>query len=944
MLTRSSSSFCKPTPLCPQAFRNTDASCSDDAQFLDPASWTLLQQLWQQGQGFVVLLSFAGKVGQDECGPLTQSLAKTSDGFVECDRVHRIVLAPLESNAVMELVEGIFGAEGYTIEDNSVYERMLSISGGNPLYIYELCRAIVDKASTTKRQRQSILSRSDFGALLKDFHTARVEEVIFYRFDQLTAQCQMILKMAAIACSGGSAFTVAMLQAMLADRDQLDALKVFGDDGSSRMIIKEISAILEKDEFLKISQSSRRNSMADSQLEPNLSSLSRDLLEDFEDDGDDSTGLEHACFDFKIVLERETIYGLMLEDQRESLHDRVAAFLETENTFKDRETAITSADLYEEGFHWEKAAVWGSAMTCYYRSAIKLDALGAFEEAFQRLAAAYRMLTALRKEAGILEDLETPRQFTLQDVIGELKVAIDNNSIDAWDAPKIFNWSREDLSRVFGADSALLDVGLNVSLRLAQSSFTLTTNATITSRLYEDALLMIMLTWSYECAIDPAQPITSTVGYFGLQEPQVVFPILSGIATMFRTHRLADDSQQTNEATMYRLIMTMAESSPDYAIHRMQGMCLLHSLHSESFNFTLCSELAASVGGMYATEEHSPQLVKWYGNDRVPYTLARDATLQKLRGDFCASDKAIKVLLGMLPKLKHLHSLGILALPLSGVLTAIGRVSEAQEVYEFYYNTEQMRDGYSFFRDINPLYVEYLKTVLAEDSPLAVGEMSSLQTRVVGREFLHVTGRPLLYDAVNSMTVGVEFVCAELLKALSTRWLLFAATLEGAEQPEALRKIRDLLLVAQEYATLSASATADTNRSVFSHAMGLLSQASTAHCLKLVCLRINDADTQQVVAAYETTARGALEALISIGTKNKLPFLTLWAAIYTERMGLAMDHLQLQQQAMIAILAVNTDCSVEEVSAELLRLFPALERSSVWWNLRREEGEEVPVV
>ena len=55
-----------------------------------------------------------------------------------------------------------------------------------------------------------------------------------------------------------------------------------------------------------------------------------------------------------------TIYNLMLDEQKEYLHDRVASYLESLLTIKENKVieSIYAAELYEEGFHWEKAKMW----------------------------------------------------------------------------------------------------------------------------------------------------------------------------------------------------------------------------------------------------------------------------------------------------------------------------------------------------------------------------------------------------------------------------------------------------------------------------------------------------------------------------------------------------------------------------------------------------------
>ena len=101
---------------------------------------------------------------------------------------------------------------------------------------------------------------------------------------------------------------------------------------------------------------------------------------------DSAESLSKQFFDFKIRLEQSTIYDLMLDDQKQALHERVATYLEMQSLQRPNGT-LSSTELYEEGFHWERATGWSSAMGCYYRSAMIHDELGAFQESFLHLTA-----------------------------------------------------------------------------------------------------------------------------------------------------------------------------------------------------------------------------------------------------------------------------------------------------------------------------------------------------------------------------------------------------------------------------------------------------------------------------------------------------------------------------------------------------------------------------
>jgi hypothetical protein len=61
-------------------------------------------------------------------------------------------------------------------------------------------------------------------------------------------------------------------------------------------------------------------------------------------------------------MEQSAIYDLLLDEQKESLHYRVASYLEQAmKNFGDSahssQSIFQSTDHFEQGFHWEKAKV-----------------------------------------------------------------------------------------------------------------------------------------------------------------------------------------------------------------------------------------------------------------------------------------------------------------------------------------------------------------------------------------------------------------------------------------------------------------------------------------------------------------------------------------------------------------------------------------------------------
>eukprot|EP01040_Poterioochromonas_malhamensis_P022231 gene22231-26988_t len=227
--------------------------------------------------------------------------------------------------------------------------------------------------------------------------------------------------MASVACASGTSkgFSLEMIATMLKGNyeafggDFLDAVvDVFFEAEETKRIMKTLSvlvkSLIDAGEFLKIVHGRNRGSFSSSEKSIDIRPPTIDDLMALEPEALSAENAEDKIyeeykdmfFDFKIGLERNMIYELMLEEQKESLHDRVATFLEKNNTVREHRMMLSSNDLLEEAFHWERAKVWTNALTCYYRAATILEGLGAFQGSYRYYASGFRCFTSLQKVRG----------------------------------------------------------------------------------------------------------------------------------------------------------------------------------------------------------------------------------------------------------------------------------------------------------------------------------------------------------------------------------------------------------------------------------------------------------------------------------------------------------------------------------------------------------------
>ena len=714
-----------------------------------------------------------------------------------------------------------------------------------------------------------------------------------------------------------------------------------------------------------------------------------------------AAALARMNFDFKIRLEQSTIYDLMLDDQKQALHERVASYLEHQAAERVRnDIPLTSTELYEEGFHWERATGWSSAMSCYYRSAMLLDEVGAYQDSFLHLTAAYRMLNAMRTDAGVTEDFQfAPASF--QAIFSHGKVS-ENENIHAL--------KKSDIVRIFGGDSALLELGLNVLLRLAQSSFSLSDSPEVTSKLYEDALQLIMLTWNWKDALalnqdlgaklgldtslddlDPSavpartpmrspgklsrskthQSDFSDMGSFGLQDPTIVFPILAGIAALYRNKKLQDDKERTKESMLYDLSLVLARTSPAYLPHLICAMCLQRTLIFELGRVKESLTMTDGIVSMYSEHEHAATLIKAYGNNRVPYTIMMHVQLLRTVGYLTKSTVMLNAVLNSIPMMTHLHSVGITVYPVVSVMLLEGSQRVALEVFCNYLELERERGGgFNFFKEANPLFLEALEVASAYETFTTDKDLSvyiahsqtaaslDIEWRVLNKEFLSAdrSSRSLLYDSLSSFGTSVEHCCG-LLLLLKARMTSKRIEMRREERQALVWKY---LFTALEYENFHISCCMEVDQTgqevpidklVFSHFSSLVTKACIlalmAHYDSEISNNPAPASTStdapsvaQISIDREeamTEATAALQCVEQIGVSKGYHFITLHAGVYLEILGIDTRRgKQLQVQALDAMQKLNGAADFAQAFDGIIAAFPILERFKIKYTLRDE--------
>jgi stress-induced morphogen len=215
----------------------------------------------------------------------------------ESDTFQRVILHTLDKPASRALLADFFELYNMTDVDEGVYEKMYELSGGNALYATELAKGVVQKRAVLLDTSSSIPSLTK---LLAEMRTVRVEEIVYYRFDQLNADWQIVLKLAAAASSNGAPFSIPMLDYLI-KRDKY--FRKADDEAVDLYFI--INAMLAANEFIYMKN-----------MSPWVPIVDRGSAhEDF-----DVEVMQKLFMSWNFAMEQRAIYDLLLDEQKQSLH------------------------------------------------------------------------------------------------------------------------------------------------------------------------------------------------------------------------------------------------------------------------------------------------------------------------------------------------------------------------------------------------------------------------------------------------------------------------------------------------------------------------------------------------------------------------------------------------------------------------------------------------
>lgn len=976
----------------------------------------------------------------------------------ETQRYLKIELFALSQTEIRNMVCDIFKVSATCTDEGSpeyidptVFTKIYTMSGGNPLYAVEIAKAMLHNLEAMEHQaHQERLAQAQasgaehdadmyssepdkkkFSELLVHFNgfsINRIDEIICYRFDQLDSISQYFMKVASVACCYSKSFTLQMITYMMdnsTEDDEIDGkstkYSTFGDESVVSHAATDIAwilfSILKSNEFIRIKENLGVNlkssisssgmpsfsANADDHESPQEKALKsfRMTVSNAEVGNFEASSLSLFEFEFCVELEQSVIYGLMLNDQKAFLHCKIANYLRNRalekgqggpirrpsvalNGVGELEAKQDIAELIEEGNHWKEAGKFDNAMCCYYHSSCVLDTLGAAEEQIQHLLHAYNNFNSMRTAAGIIvDDNRDPTEFPeLMKVRNVAPVTRRRQSVSSSRSPANANPTKliselkaSDLFHIFNGDSDVMEVALNVMVKLG----VVLTDMEVVCRLFDEALQIIILiigshsssSSHHHINVHGSSPTTSSPTSnsptaaggaileelendlhkhtsmkkhkFEFKNPKICFPLLSTIIEMFKTGAIPDDNR-AKISSIVALYVHVAMSDESLKAFYIRGLCLVRNLHCESRRIHEMCTISKEIRESYKVEQHSHELTKYYLFDLIPHTLVANIQVLDFTGDIEQLNIYVHLVHSILPKIKHLNTLGLAAISLISTAVAFGKKSVGYEICVQYLAFERKSRTIGYFQDLFLLYKEYCICSIQYDKCLQASSVAnhshknhnklnfSLYETAYNAELLesimdgsYMSQHELRkYAYIGTTYFHPEYVCAQIcfLKAKSIMRLDVTA---NHVLPENRDEVMRYLLRAFEYNSIVLKKTSAVVFFLYSQIASHLLQAE----ILLFLYKCQDANTPITPASaqYKQDLITTLKNLEVIASTSHSVVVSLIAGACYEQWEVDEPHgIAIQDKAFAALVKLNGDHVSRGLVAKYVEKYPVLHR------------------
>ena len=340
----------------------------DDLHWADQSSIAMLEQLLPLCERHPILFVHAYRPDYDATSGRIAGVVREQYAV----RHRHVGLEPLSARACMTLIRNVLGTDEFPEQIAGVIR---SRAGGNPLYVEEVLRSLVDSGALERRGSR-LVATTELRSV--EIHGS-IEEVLMARVDRLPPDARAVLQTASVI---GRRFHRSVLEAVAPDDADVDAA---------------LALLTERHLLGRVTSRETAN-------------VKRRTL-----------SLQEGYF-FHNGLAQEMLYESLLKRTRRELHGRIAEAVE--ERFHDRLEDFHGLLAY----HYTRAEQWEQAQPYLLEAARAASRSAASAEALHFFREAYRVYVAIHGDEGDAEikaDLEKNIAMALLNT-GHLSESIDH--------------------------------------------------------------------------------------------------------------------------------------------------------------------------------------------------------------------------------------------------------------------------------------------------------------------------------------------------------------------------------------------------------------------------------------------------------------------------------------------------------------------------------------
>lgn len=684
-----------------------------DIDTIDDCSRKLVQNLYGSRTKLVFLCSTHRGTRKRRLSLASVESAMSADvlesifGSCDSERTEFMRLEPLGKDAVFEIfkssIRGISEEDEMTIDWAKVAERVHDLCGGVVRHAIELAHAV---SIELRRMPKEISSASDrtnrIVNFLEDFPVSKMEELIALRFDALSQEQQLLLKVASVPGLNQHSFSLSLLETLMLD--------VSAGDISSTSINDYTGGGIEGVDLgggdIPLSVGSTGGS-EDMFQGDNFENMMYSLVEAgflilIEDENADYLSIESTqSFRFASALEQMCVNELMIEDQKRELHLVLAEHYENRLLGLGDDLGFFDDDVTDGGgsvstlttnftmgtltgarpswqithltaTHFSMAAASIQALLYFFDAATELARLGLREKSHGSLLSAYacfeqRLDQCRRNEENIVIQSGAQERNRLAKRLLQMICEVDV-------PPAMESLTQDHLRWMFESSSHDFVVCINMLFKFGQSIGIIEKEGYVHgAKVYQQVVFLTLLGLSEEAfsrTVSQLQDylddsieasITDDISEsddddpFSIDNLAVSFPAFSGLLTFYRDSPIQNETNLSREKILTTLFVAVTEQQDDM-VHILRTKCILSHLFMKTGDFEKALSVSEAIKSAYNHDEHSLQMVQMYGMDWALINIATIVSVYIFRADITKALNSISFLETQLEKVDEFAS------------------------------------------------------------------------------------------------------------------------------------------------------------------------------------------------------------------------------------------------------------------------------------------------